>query len=165
MNFKQSVQIMIAREGGLVDDPDDPGKITKYGISLASHPELGAEGIKNLTQAQASAIYRSEFWDAIRCGDFPGYLRMAVFDFAVNSGPVTAVRHLQRALAVTVDGIVGPETLKAARDAEPRAIMKAYAKERVRFLFQNPLIGKYGRGWIGRIVDVLLDEWMTAPTV
>ncbi|MDQ3232263.1 MAG: hypothetical protein M3Q07_10615 [Pseudobdellovibrionaceae bacterium] len=46
MGFQEAVRLILELEGGgrLVSHPDDPGGLTKYGISLRSHPELGAEG-------------------------------------------------------------------------------------------------------------------------
>ncbi|HHV62978.1 MAG TPA: hypothetical protein GXX51_10120 [Firmicutes bacterium] len=49
----------MTHEGGLPEDPRDPGGITKFGISLRSYPSLGADGIRNLTHDQAIAIYRA----------------------------------------------------------------------------------------------------------
>lgn len=158
MEFSQAADIMLVREGGLVDDPNDPGGLTKYGISLAAHPELGREGILNLTPSQAVDIYREEYWDAAHCDEFPPYLRMAIFDFAINSGAETAIRHLQRVLDVATDGIVGPETLGAATAAPRKSLMETYLKERVRFLFGNPRFSNYGYGWIARIINVAFDD-------
>ena len=44
----------------------------------------------------------------------PPGLDLAVFDLAVHSGPLRAVRLLQAVLGVEADGIVGPVTLGAA---------------------------------------------------
>ena len=52
--FKLAIPRVITNEGGYVNDPDDPGGETKYGISKRSYPALD---IKNLTVEQATAIY------------------------------------------------------------------------------------------------------------
>jgi lysozyme family protein len=60
-DFNQAVKVILQHEGGYVDNPNDPGGATNYGISLrflADHPESGdfngdgevdAEDIANMT--------------------------------------------------------------------------------------------------------------------
>ena len=45
------------------DDPDDPGGLTKYGISKVNHPEVD---VANLTLEGAKAIYKKMYWNAIK---------------------------------------------------------------------------------------------------
>ena len=80
---------------------------------------------------ETGAIYRARYWDAVAGDELPEGLDLAVFDFAVNSGPVRAVAYLQAALGVAQDGIVGPVTLGAVdgrsgkgehQVADPRAL-------------------------------------------
>ena len=65
------------------DDPDDPGGRTKYGIDQRSHPNVD---IRNLTRDQAKAIYRRDYWDAVKADELPPGLRLVVVDIAVNNG-------------------------------------------------------------------------------
>ena len=60
--FDQAFAIVIGEEGGYVNDPNDPGGETKYGIAKNSHPNVD---IANLTLDQAKAIYKTEYWDKV----------------------------------------------------------------------------------------------------
>ena len=46
MKFSEAIEIVLKHEGGYVNDPDEPGGETKYGISKRSFPKYY---IKNLT--------------------------------------------------------------------------------------------------------------------
>ena len=153
MNFDESCDRLLGHEGGYVNDPDDPGGETKWGISKRSYPDLD---IKNLTREQAKAIYRRDFWDRIHADKLPDGVAFQAFDFAVNSGIETAVRHLQRALGVADDGYWGPVTQAAAALVdESDAIMRLCG---LRLMFMTTLKNwpQHGRGWARRIARNLL---------
>lgn len=82
-HFDRAVAIVLEREGVLSDDKNDPGGITKYGISKRAYPALD---IASLTKDQAIAIYRKDYWDAAHCNTLPFPMALAVFDAAVNQG-------------------------------------------------------------------------------
>jgi len=89
-----SINITLGFEGGYVNNPNDKGGETKYGISKKAYPDLD---IANLTIEQAKEIYKRDYWDRCKCAFIPDALSMALFDFAVNSGtcdkiPSTSVR-------------------------------------------------------------------------
>ena len=69
--------------GGLVNDPDDPGGLTKWGISQRAYPKLD---IKNLTQADAEFIYYRDYWRPCGAEALPWPLQLCHFDAAVNHG-------------------------------------------------------------------------------
>jgi len=156
--FLQAVEVVLAHEGGYVNDPRDPGGETKYGISKRSYPSLD---IANLTREQAVEIYRRDWWDKY------GYGRLAssaiaakVFDLSVNVGPRRAHEMLQRALHavgrrdVVVDGIIGPQTISAANAAPPDALLAAIRAEAAAYYRQlierNPNLKKFEHGWMRR---------------
>ena len=126
--FENAVGLVLQHEGGFVQHPSDPGGATKFGITHATlarargHP-VSVDDVRSLTREEAIAIYRRLYWDAVRAEELPPGLDLAVFDLAVHSGPLRAVRMLQAVLGVEADGIVGPVTLAAARRADvPQAI-------------------------------------------
>ena len=73
MNFKAAVAIVIDIEGGdkVVNHPDDPGGLTKWGISLRAFPELGEEGIRNLSREGAERLYLARYWIPAFCEEMP----------------------------------------------------------------------------------------------
>jgi len=161
-------------EGLLSDDPDDPGGTTKYGISLRFLSSLGnlgdidgdgdidSDDIRALTPADAASLYLNHFWTGVRADELPDRLNIAVFDMAVNAGVRRAVKILQQALPVKLDGIIGPATLAAARRAMAHApdFLIVYLGYRAQYYrditLANSSLSKYLRGWINRLFRLLL---------
>ncbi len=114
-------------EGGYSNHPADRGGPTNMGITLATLSEyLGrpasVDEVRSLSRAQAVAIYRSRYWNAAKIDLLPLALQPVVFDTAVNMGPATAIRLLQRTLGdlgrrVPVDGVNGKVTSGVAERA------------------------------------------------
>ena len=112
MNIDKAFGLILRQEGiAQTLIKGDRGGLTKFGIDAASHPGLD---ITNLTLEGAQDIYKSEYWDACKCDSLIPELQYAHFSCAVNCGPGTANKILQRACNVPDDGIVGPATLAAA---------------------------------------------------
>jgi len=159
--FERAVRVVLNHEGGLSDDPDDPGGITKYGISLRAFPHLGREVIRNLTVEQAKQIYKQNWWDRYGYERLPADVAIKVFDLAVNMGPAPAHKLLQQALCdvgqrVPVDGVIGPQTVAAAQAAPKDDLLRALRWRAVlRYLSlveQNPTLRKFLQGWLRRAV-------------
>ena len=161
VNFKKAFQDLIGIEGGYVNDPDDPGGETKYGISKRSYPYLD---IKNLTLEQAQEIYYRDFWFPELEKEFP--IASEVFDTAVNMGQATAIKILQEALNlmnrdqhsysdVVVDGLMGPRTMAAYRHANKLTLLKVLNglqfMNYVEICKRNPSQEKYFNGWMQRV--------------
>lgn len=121
-DFAPCVAFTFREEGGYSDTPGDSGGPTNYGITLATLSEwrskkCTAVDVRLLTQAQASAIYRADYWGAVEGDYLPPGLDLMAFDFGVTSGPRTSAILLQRVLGVEQDGIIGPVTLAAAESS------------------------------------------------
>lgn len=134
-------------EQGYVNDPDDPGGETKYGISKRSYPE---ENIKDLTLERAKFLYKRDFWDKINADKLFDGIAYQLFDFAVNSGMETAIRYYQRSLGVADDGHWGPISQEASETVtEWRQIMNLIA-ERQDFQTRLKNWPAHGKGWARR---------------
>ena len=134
------VDAIIAREGGFVDDPSDPGGATRYGITIATyaafkgHPVTAAD-IETMPMSDAVAIYTKQYIGA------PGFdaitdlhIRSVVVDTGVLFGPARAVQFLQGAVGVPVNGIMGPATVAAVNNfSDPRAVCNSIAVQRVKY--------------------------------
>lgn len=152
---------IIQREGGerVTNDPDDSGKLTKFGISKAAHPDVD---IAALTREQARAIYVEEYLTKSGIAKLtPEYLRNQVLDFAVNAGVTRAVKTLQFILRVTQDGKIGPATLAALATREPRSVNNILVGAREAYYYQlaerRPKDKKYLKGWIKRARGFLIN--------
>lgn len=160
-------------EGGFVQRSAaaDPGGATNHGITQATlddwnvkHPDDGFPRlVRDLSDAQATNIYREEFWSACRCDDLPPPVALAVFDCAVTSGPRAAVKWLQRAVNATPDGRIGPETLSKMHDVD--SLAAALRIIATRLVYMNGLTNwRFNAGgWINR--SVLLASEVTLWTL
>lgn len=180
------VSDVLRREGGYVNDPDDPGGATKYGITIGTmrrfKVDVTGDGVvdirdvKALTPDRAAAIYKAEYFEGPRIAELPETIQASVFDMYVNAGG-NAVKILQRLLnemgfAVSVDGALGPQSIGAAHEAQKRAPMHfsdAYGIARRNYYYaladRRPASRKYARtraggkgGWIRRA-----EEFISPP--
>jgi lysozyme family protein len=147
MNFLLFINRVLGLEDGYVNDPQDPGGETKWGISKRSYPDLD---IKNLTREQAIEIYRRDFWEKIHADEIPDGVAYQALDFAVNSGIGTAIRYLQRALGVADDGYWGPVTRAAVASTSESDIIMRFVAERLRYWTSLSRWPRFGKGWARR---------------
>jgi lysozyme family protein len=94
--FADVLAFVLAREGGFVNDPRDPGGMTNLGVTARQWQAWTGHGVneavmRSLTPAAVGNFYRSGYWHAIAGEQLPIALALAVFDFAVNAGPSRAV--------------------------------------------------------------------------
>lgn len=173
IRFEAALALVLAHEGGFVDDQADPGGATKYGVSLRTLRALGdlafdldgdgdldADDVKHLTVETAGAFYHQHFWDRYGYAELRDlHVAAKAFDLAVNMGPGAAHRCLQRALRacgvpVAEDGILGPITRQAANDAEFKGLFPALKSEAAGFyralVAAQPAREKWLKGWLNR---------------
>jgi len=151
ISFKKTMNF----EGGYVNDPDDRGGETKYGISKKSFPNLN---IRELTLNEAKDLYRNNYWDKIE-GNFIHNQELAdlLFDTAVNIGLTGSVKMLQRILGINDDGIVGSITLKHINQyKESECLADRYRLARIKYYYDitNKKNKKFFYGWIRRTLTI-----------
>lgn len=160
-NQQAALARVLAHEGGNADDPHDPGGRTSRGVTQRVYDawrrgrDQRARDVFLASMAEVRAIYLEQYWHRVRADELPAGLDYAVFDAAVNSGPVQAVKWLQRDLGVKVDGVVGQVTLAAARARQDVAgVISAVCARRMAFLKQLRTWRRFGAGWTRRVADV-----------
>lgn len=155
-NFQACLRFTLKYEGGYVDHPADPGGATNLGITIAvlsawrGRTVTKAE-VKALKVDEAGAIYRARYWDKVEASKLPPGVDLAVFDYAVNSGPARAAKALQRVVGVAADGVVGMDTIQAVASRKPRDVIAALCDERLRFVKSLKTWATFGKGWSNRI--------------
>lgn len=184
---RQIADEIVAREGGFVDDPDDPGGATKYGVTIHTMRRLGLDltrdgvidrrDVQALSRDQAVDIFVAHYFERPRLEMAVEVLQPSLFDMYVNAGS-HAVRILQRLLlqmgfSVVADGFMGPQTADACRKAaRPDALVlrDAYGVARRNYYFRladrRPASRKYVRtrtggkgGWIQRAEKFLSPSY------
>lgn len=155
--FKRILARTLEYEGGYGDDKRDRGGETKYGISKRSHPNVD---VKNLTLEGAEEIYWRDYYAPNRYGEIQNEdLAAEVFDFAVNAGPATANRLLQKAVNETTgagigtDGILGRKSLDVINaHPAPRWLLDRFKLLEVdRYL--DIWDATFAKGWLRRAIE------------
>jgi len=157
MRFDDAFKIVLGFEGGYVNDKDDKGGETNYGITASTLNSAKTKGwipfnitIQNIKLDHAKTIYKKGYWDAVQADSLPHPLDLIIFDSAVNHGPNAAVKLLQKSLntllpytELKVDGIIGPLTLRAVRDYEGfQDAPGSHNKSNIRYLCIDVLINR-----------------------
>jgi lysozyme family protein len=184
---RQIAEEIMVREGGYVNDPDDPGGATNHGVTIHTMRSLGldldgdgdvdAHDVRALPRERAVDIFIEHYFHRVRVDMLPEKLHASVFDMYVNAG-ANAVRILQRLLRqmgrrVAVDGVIGPKTAAAAREAAAEApdhIACAYGIARRDYYYalgdRRPSSRKFARrrdggkgGWITRAEEFVAPKY------
>jgi lysozyme family protein len=156
MNFDTAFHKLLGHEGGYVDHPKDPGGATNWGVTERVARATGYAGhMRDFPVDLAKAIYRRDYWDAVKADQLPEAVRYAVFDAAVNSGVRQAVKWLQRAVGAVDDGVIGPKTLELVANANAHQLKGAMLGDRLEFMTNLPTWPAFGKGWARRIAGIL----------
>ena len=102
-----------------------PGGPTNWGITIHDaraywKEDATAADVRNMPVEVAKDIYRSKYWDAMRCDELPAGVDYAVFDYGVNSGIGRAGKVLRRLVALSDrTSAITNEVIAAATRCEP----------------------------------------------
>lgn len=159
--FLSSLPFILRREGGYVNDPDDPGGATNKGVTQKTYnqwrrrQDLSTRDARKLGDEELNDIYESGYWLPPRCDKLQEALDLAQFDTAVNMGPRRAVKMLQSSVGVTADGDFGPITLRAVSASDLGATVIGYCDRRETYYRtlaeRKPRLSKFLKGWLNRL--------------
>lgn len=158
--FDGALKRVLVHEDGYADHPADPGGATMQGITQRVYDgwrrrhDLPVRPVRRIAPDEVAAIYRRQYWDAVRADDLPDGLDYALFDAAVNSGPAQAAKWLQRTLGVTADGQVGEATLAALDGRASAPLIDALCDRRLAMLRGLRTFPTFGAGWTRRVAEV-----------
>ena len=128
-SYPKIIEFVLKAEGGYVNNPNDSGLETNFGISKKAYPDLD---IKNLTIDKAKEIYKRDYWDKIKGDDLPYPIDMCAMDMAVNAGVSASTTMLRN-----------------SKD------YKTFLLNRVDFYInisaKNPKLKEFFRGWVIRV--------------
>ena len=186
-SVRQIATEIVVREGGYVNDPNDPGGATNFGVTIYTMRRLGLDldgngqintrDVKRLTRAQAIDIFIKHYFEGPLISDLPASVQPTVFDMYVNAGN-NAIKILQELLRqmgyeVAVDGALGPQSIAAVRAAmakSERDFIDAYGIARRNYYFRladrRAASRKYARtragekgGWIRRAEEFIAPHY------
>jgi len=172
-NFEYAIPKILKHEGGLSDNPHDPGGLTNWGITIGfikkdelcqkyfGHPlPVSRDDIRNMTQETAVRIYREEIWDPNNYAQVSDDLvATKIFDCTVNMGEKWGETFAQQAAnrlgqSIVVDGQIGPKSIAAINVCDPRSFLVEYCqqqKERYeQLVLHNPNLAVFLKGWLIR---------------
>lgn len=154
--FEKALQLVLRHEGGWVNQPQDPGGETNYGITKRVAEAAGYDGdMKQIPMDLVRSIYRERYWDRVRGDALPWPCALATFDAAVNSGVHRASQWLQRACGAAPDGVIGPATISSVAAKDPRNVARDLCAIRLDFLQSLKTWPTFGRGWSRRVQETL----------
>lgn len=172
--YADALAAVLVHEGGYSNHPKDPGGATMWGITQRTYDAyrkgLGkkTQTVKNLSVQERAAIYKKNYWDAIKGDQLPAGVDYTVFDGAVNSGVSQSVKWLQRSLGaaytVAVDGIIGVATLAALKSVgDMDALVARICAARLAFMKALKTWKTFKNGWSSRVAQVkkLGQAWAT----
>lgn len=186
-SVRELAEDIVAREGGFVDDPDDPGGATNHGVTIHTLRRLGIDltgdgridstDVRRLSKPQAVDIYLEHYYQRPGISALPDPVQPSVFDMYVNAG-ANAVKILQRlttdmGFPCDPDGVIGPQTIRSVQlafDAAPNHFVDAYGIARRNYYYgladARPQSRKYARrrdggkgGWILRAEEFIQPRY------
>jgi len=186
-SVREIAKDIVDREGGYVNDPDDPGGATNFGVTIHTMRRLGLDldrdgdvdvaDVKRLTKSQALDIFVTHYFEGPLIAALPEPLHATVFDMYVNAGG-NAIKILQRLVTemghpCAADGTLGPQSIAATQAAfsnAPQHLVDAYGIARRNYYFRiadrRPASRKYARtragakgGWIKRAEEFISPRY------
>ena len=162
--FNLAMRFVLPAEGGYVNDPDDPGGATNYGITQEVYSSYRKrlfepeKNVKGISLTEALEIYRRQYWRPAHCADLPARLAVVQMDTAVNMGVGTARDMLRRAMLMCSSELVTlmctSGTAQLATREDSLVVSKYLTLRRRRYHLisdQHPKEKKFLRGWLNRV--------------
>lgn len=169
--FNYAISIVMQHEGSLSEDKNDPGDITKYGISLrfirAENIDVDGDGdsdrddILNLTQSEADSIYMKDWWKKYQYEKInDNKVAAKIFDMSVNMGASQCHKMVKRSINeilnanIPINGILDLNTIKLINKIEPVLMHAQLRVEQENFykllIIKHPQLRVFLKGWLNR---------------
>lgn len=170
-DFTKAFELMIANEGGYVNDPSDPGGETYKGVARKMQSKWAGwttiDMLKRQTgfpanldkdidlQESVKDFYQVNFWDKIKGDQISDQaIANSIFDFGVNAGTGTSSILAQMVIGAKADGVIGPQSVAAINAFNPEHFLAAFTVAKIaRYISivkKRPTSRKYFYGWICR---------------
>jgi lysozyme family protein len=157
ITFERIIENVLKSEGGYVNDPNDPGGETNFGIAKRFHK---SEDIKNMTKKRAIEIYKSHYWEPSKVERLPQEIQYSFFDSVVNCGSKRSVKILQRCcnslsksklpVKLEIDGRIGRKTISASQKVSNKRFKAFRVLYYANLVQRKPQLERYFYGWFRR---------------
>ncbi|UOB18585.1 glycoside hydrolase family 108 protein [Abyssalbus ytuae] len=175
-NFYSYLPLLLQAEGGYQKHPSDTGNYnslnqlvgTNYGISAPVYEKWigyppSEKDMKNMSKNIAIEIYKAWYWNAVSASSINNQsVANILVDHAVNAGAGSAGKIVQKILVydfdkkITIDGAIGPQTIKAINSVNPELLHKHILKARENF-YEN-IGGVFKDGWLKRLKKFVYEK-------
>jgi lysozyme family protein len=168
-NVKKLTPFILKWEGGFVNDPDDLGGATNKGVTISTYKKVGydkdgdgdvdVDDLKLITDEDVERlILKPHYWDRWKADQIKSQsVANILVDWVWGSG-VHGIKRVQEALRISVDGIVGRETISAVNSQNPHDFFFIIKGLRIAFLYEicrsRPANKKFLNGWLNRLEDL-----------
>jgi lysozyme family protein len=164
-NFERAFAFTVGNEGGYVNNPNDIGGPTKYGITISTlsswlNRKASADDVKNMPLSTAHVIYETRYWKPVGCDRIESpEIAICMFDFCVLRGAYIPSLYAQTICnhfggSLVTDGKIGPKSIEAINCLSPKEFIpdfSAMAEEGFREIVRNnPSQQVFLQGWINR---------------
>lgn len=155
--FDSAFLMLLGNEGGYSNHPADPGGETMWGITKRVAVANGYNGpMRDLPLETAKQIAKTQYWDKVQGDAFPFPVAFMLFDTIYNGGH--PVQWLQKAVGATVDGVIGPETIRLANSADAGRVAAKFTAYRMKYITSlgRDWFANFGAGLMNRLADNIL---------
>lgn len=160
---------ILSWEGGFTNHPADRGGATNKGVTIATWKAVGydkdgdgdidVDDLRLLTEEDAvKYVMKPHYWDRWQADRIKSQsIANLVVDWVWASGK-NGITNVQRLLGVTVDGIVGEETLTALNKRNSRELFAEIKRARIAFIEgvvkRDPSQLVFKKGWLARLNNI-----------
>lgn len=168
-NFHDMTAKVLEFEGSAyTDDPHDPGGPTKWGITIGDIAiregvKLGARGssswnrmrdiVKGLSKEEAITIYKTKYWDKMKCDELNSGIDCVIYDMGINAGVSRSVKMAQKLVGAAQDGAIGPQTIAALNKQDSVKFVHDFSDVRRAYYKGLKHFWRFGKGWLRRVSE------------
>lgn len=167
-DINKIIPFILKWEGGYAEDPVDRGGATMRGITLTTYKqwcklkgrkEPTKTDLKNISDKDWKSVLKDLFWDKWKADDIKNQsIANLLVDWYWASGKY-GIKYPQQILGVTVDCIVGKQTINAINNYpnQKELFTKLWNRRKLHFesiVKNNPSQKKFIKGWLNRLNDI-----------
>jgi len=141
----------VSHAGDILPENDHDGAGTTFAGMTERDDGLD---LKTLSSHWLVSKYIGNYWKPSRAEEIPEPVCYVVANFAVNTGVSHAAKFLQRALGITDDGIIGPDTIDHCYKVDVQELATDVLDNGRRYYHSLGEANPNLKGWLNRTNDL-----------